>query len=351
LFCFDITVDLFSWGSGGCGQLATGTTDDAFSPLFAFSTERPRLIAAGGNHVMFVVGDRVLVWGDGKYGQLWCATENGSAALMPVRAALLESAEVALPLRSFAAGWLFSVAVDAEGRVWSCGTYTDAAMAHTVPRSLPCERRVAHVACGMQHALAIADNGALFGWGNNQHGQLGIDRQQSVVGEPQSVPGAIRARAAACGRRHSAIVTLANELVGFGCNRHGQTAFGGTIPTRVQPIASVQCLWDGTVALGAADSDGTFGVHVWGKATFGATLINESSIVRWRALSCGSEHLAAIDGAGALRVFGWNEHGQLGCGDCDASSGADGVVAIARGAVDVVAGGGYVLALIAQDRA
>ncbi len=201
----------------------------------------------------------------------------------------------------------------------------------------------------MAHALAIADDGAVYGWGDNQHGQLGL--RGRVVDEPQPIPALVAARSIACGRRHSAAVRGDGSVVALGCNRHGQSALD-PLPRRVAPARAVRCLWDATAVLGEPDaSSGLFSVFVVGKDGFGVTRINDSSVAGWRAIACGSEHLAAVDERGALHMYGWNEHGQLGRGDCDdePTHGADGVVAIARGCVDVVLGGGFVLAAVESE--
>lgn len=343
---------MFVWGSNGVGQLSTGSCVDEHRPVLVRSLDAPpALLAAGGNHVVMVSSTgEAWVWGDGRCGQLWTPAPVAAPQETPMRAVFLELAP-ALPLRQLAAGWNCSVAVDANGIVWACGQFSGSA-ASTVPRALACDdRRVVAVACGMTHALAIADNGAVFGWGGNQHGQLGLEER--VVAEPQLIPALahVAARSVACGRRHSAVVRGDGGVVGLGCNRHGQIALSG-LPQRVVPARAVRCLWDATAVLGEPDaSSGLFGVWVVGKAGFGATRINESSVAGWRAVACGSEHLAALDERGAVHMYGWNEHGQLGRGDCDEepAHGADGVVAIAARCVDVVLGGGFVLALVESE--
>ena len=47
---------------------------------------------------------------------------------------------------------------------------------------------VAHVSCGHSHSLALAVNGQLYAWGNNEPGQLGVPSSlHSHIGQPQSV--------------------------------------------------------------------------------------------------------------------------------------------------------------------
>src|SRR5207237_5533134 len=39
--------------------------------------------------------------------------------------------------------------------------------------TLPSGKRFIAVACGSAHSLALADDGSIYGWGNNPSGQLG----------------------------------------------------------------------------------------------------------------------------------------------------------------------------------
>lgn len=66
-------------------------------------------------------------------------------------------------------------------RVYSQDTTTEedasVSLLGPVPRSLafafPAKRQVLQLGCGLQHALALTDDGMVFSWGFNDHGQLG----------------------------------------------------------------------------------------------------------------------------------------------------------------------------------
>ena len=38
---------------------------------------------------------------------------------------------------------------------------------------------VQHVSCGNSHCIAVDNRGQLFSWGDNTHGQLGVERKES----------------------------------------------------------------------------------------------------------------------------------------------------------------------------
>lgn len=348
---------LFAWGSGSLGQLGVGCHSDQLQPTFVrgFDDSTSLSFAAGANHVVLIVAtsqeSTALVWGDAQYAQLWDCERS---TMSPVALTGPFFRALAKPIRAVGAGWLFSVVVDANNVLYTCGQYTPA-LKFASPRALLVDRRVVRVACGMNHALAIVDDDAvavLYGWGDNKHGQIGVQAGATLVSEPQRVDDNVRPRAIACGRRHSAVVTVDRTLVAFGSNRHGQLGVEVSFPDRVLPLDDVRCMWDATALMGARSNDGSFGVYVVGKDVFGATLINRSSIVRWRALSCGSEHLAAVDIDGRLHMYGWNEHGQLGRNDTEPlhESAVDGVVALDdRRVIDVACGAGFTLAVICEE--
>jgi len=47
--------------------------------------------------------------------------------------------------------------------------------------------KIFEVACGNDYTLALSETGSLFGWGNNQHGQLGKVPQESNQKESEKV--------------------------------------------------------------------------------------------------------------------------------------------------------------------
>eukprot|EP01083_Nonionella_stella_P000380 1092_1 len=83
--------------------------------------------------------------------------------------------------------------------------------------------RVKRVACSWQHSLAITDRGLLYTWGCGLHGALGhgdiADRPRpdltTLLEGMQVVDGD-------CGVWHSAVVTALGAVYTFGFNKHGQ---------------------------------------------------------------------------------------------------------------------------------
>ena len=96
------------------------------------------------------------------------------------------------------------------------------------PLQLPLEpdERVAAAATFTFHSAAITDSGRLLLWGDNSHGQLGIEASnKSEVGiSLRAVPlsGGTFASAVALGEHHTVVLTNASEVLTFGHNERGQ---------------------------------------------------------------------------------------------------------------------------------
>ncbi|KAJ0551386.1 putative regulator of chromosome condensation 1/beta-lactamase-inhibitor protein II [Helianthus annuus] len=107
--------------------------------------------------------------------------------------------------------------------------------------------RIATVAAGGRHTLALSDVGQVWGWGYGGEGQLGLGSRIRMVSSPHPIPciatsSAGKDRSAshprgtmegyrvpgsyikgiACGGRHSAVITDAGALMTFGWGLYGQ---------------------------------------------------------------------------------------------------------------------------------
>ena len=79
------------------------------------------------------------------------------------------------------------------------------------------------MSCGAYHTLAVMDNGALYAWGLNNYGQLGIKERTAVAKAPTAVyveAGAakrrLRVTSAAAGTWHSLVLAEDHGVYSFG---------------------------------------------------------------------------------------------------------------------------------------
>ena len=99
--------------------------------------------------------------------------------------------------------------------------------------------KVTAVAAGMYHSCALTAAGQLYTWGNNSKGQLGLGRNNDMVFSPtlvESLAG-VPVAGVACGGNHTLAVTRSGAVFAWGSNNHGQLGLGDTTdrvwPTQV----------------------------------------------------------------------------------------------------------------------
>ncbi|CCW69695.1 unnamed protein product [Phytomonas sp. Hart1] len=129
--------------------------------------------------------------------------------------------ETASPLRYIHAGQWHSGVINAAGELFTWGVGYQGRLGHgtrepayvpTLVRGMLAGHRVADVACGSFHTVALTDRGVVFCWGDNASGQCGtsvghteaVTSPYRVVGL-EYVAGGV-ARAISCGRQNTLVV-------------------------------------------------------------------------------------------------------------------------------------------------
>ena len=193
------------------------------------------------------------------------------------------------------------------------------------------------IACGINFSLAVAEDGVLFSFGGNNHGNLGTgDTDNRWAPKIINVPNS-PVRQVAAGDYHTGIVTEAGDLFMCGWGMFGQLGLGDHVHDRMLPTLVDRALFDGEAVLMVACSrvhtvvvTENGGVFTFGRGEFGvlghgndednllvprripAERFNGELIVM---VAVGSEHTVALSEVG--HVFTWGEgwSGQLGLGD------------------------------------
>jgi alpha-tubulin suppressor-like RCC1 family protein len=177
--------ELYAWGSNRYGQLGNGSTMPSLSPV-AVTAIRGRAsrwaqVSAGRYHTLAVTTDgRLYSWGSNEFGQLSgnASIERSSPQLvsLPTSARHQAWAQVS-------AGAAHSFALTTDGQLYTWGLNLDGQLGdgstkrrlYPVSVAMPQGTMASwvRVAAGPYHSLALADDGQLYTWGNNHHGQLG----------------------------------------------------------------------------------------------------------------------------------------------------------------------------------
>jgi alpha-tubulin suppressor-like RCC1 family protein len=86
------------------------------------------------------------------------------------------------------------------------------------------------ICCGWSHILALTrdENGvvALYGWGKNNMGQLGVKSSNGYSSIPQVLDPSISIQSACCGAESSHVLASDGNIYSTGWNEHGNLAIG-----------------------------------------------------------------------------------------------------------------------------
>lgn len=188
---------VWTWGSGSRGQLGHGWPTDGKSKYSVVSATPRRVenirrtvveVACGAYHsVALVNAGSLYTWGSGKQLGLGVFVGDGDRALPSAVKALAK-----FRVRHVGCGFGFTAATTHSGDVYTWGSGDHGQLGHgdnqdrVVPvpvislRGNAKHARVADVACGARHAMAMSSTGRIYSWGWNNHGQLGLGHRNDV---------------------------------------------------------------------------------------------------------------------------------------------------------------------------
>ena len=145
------------------------------------------------------------------------------------------------------AGEYHSIAITADGAVWSWGDASHGMLGHgdqqrqLLPKKVEALAGVVAVSGGACHSLALTADGALWSWGWGAQGRLGHGndlRDQPLPKKIEAFAGQ-RIVAVSAGRNHS-LATTANGAVftwglgESGCLGHGQDLSEQLLPKKIE---------------------------------------------------------------------------------------------------------------------
>uniref|UniRef100_A0A8D0WXT9 HECT-type E3 ubiquitin transferase n=1 Tax=Sus scrofa TaxID=9823 RepID=A0A8D0WXT9_PIG len=228
---------LFSWGAGSDGQLGLMTTEEsvAVPRLIQKLNQQTILQVSCGNwHCLALAADgQFFTWGKNSHGQLGLGKEFPSQA-SPQRVRSLEG----IPLAQVAAGGAHSFALSLSGAVfgWGMNNAGQLGLSDEEDRESPCHvkllraQKVVYISCGEEHTAVLTKSGGVFTFGAGSCGQLGHDSMNDEV-NPRRVLELMGSEVTqiACGRQHTlAFVPSSGLIYAFGCGARGQLGTGHT---------------------------------------------------------------------------------------------------------------------------
>ena len=335
---------LWSWGDNTSGQLGNGDASGSqvnHPVQVANSSGIPFVaIASGAGHALALKADGSLwSWGSNGNGELGLrdTLAQPGFVLSPATPAqvLVDSADSDEDWTAVAAGDAHSLALKADGTLWSWGSNSRGQLGQpglgtTVDQPIPTrvgsDRDWSRISAGSLNSLAVKRDGTLWSIGDNGHGQLGSG--QSVLLSTSAVPtfpAFADFVALSSGVFHGVALQSNGEIYAFGDNSAGQFGSGTRANSTSLVAAGSDALgWVGSEPGGqftiARRSNGTlwnWGDNFTGQLGDGSSTARltpglTGSATNWSAQSAGLSHAVALRSDGTLWSWGDNSRGQLG---------------------------------------
>lgn len=361
--------DLFGWGANPAGQLGDGSTTDRSSPVIPAETGPWARVATGliappdaddaSTHSLAIKQNGTLwAWGDNSRGQLGLGDTVDRSEPVRIGSA---SNWVAVD-----AGTSFSVALNTMGEIWVWGDNTHGQLGPGVAAAFrPVPVRLADkdgdasyndtfiaVAAGADHVLALhrsstsASLGAIFAWGKNNEGQLGLGTPVSDSPNPVQVGGSALWRVIEAGVDNSFAIDAYGKLYAWGFSAFGGLGIGSAQVTNIQranvPTLTENSDYPGMTYRGvSAGTSHTLAVAANGAFAFGTGQNASDQIgiptgeifntfryipldvpagAEVDAVAAGRAYSVAVFDDGSVVASGANDRGQLGIGTTNGSS-------------------------------
>ena len=291
---FNIKSDgtLWAWGSKDAGQLGLRDLIDRYSPIQVGTLSNWSQAEGGFFHSAAIKTDGTLwTWGQNNLGQLGISSTIQKNS----------------PTQTYIAAFNF------KNILPNYSTKTN-----------PININWNTFACGYKHTIGLKTDGTLWGWGNNNFGQLGIG-DVAVRNSPIQVGTSSDWSKVAGGAYHVLALKTNGTLWACGYNGLGSLALGDR--TNRSSMVQIGTLSDWSKIstsvnhhVVAIKSDGT--LWGWGRNSEGqlglSDLTNRSSPVQvgtlsnWSQLACNPLYSLATKTDGTLWAWGSNAYGQLG---------------------------------------
>ncbi|GIG24928.1 putative Ig domain-containing protein [Cellulomonas denverensis] len=203
--------------------------------------------------------------------------------------------------------------------------------------------RFTQVATGDAHTLAVMTDGTVYAWGTGDSGQLGLGDMTQAL-EPTAIDreafGGEDVVQVVAGSAHSVALTSGGAVYTWGANARGQLGLGSGVTGSAEPVllASLAALVGSTVTQVDAGADfavvltGAGAVYAWGWGSLGQIGIG-STATQWdpvlvvetldgvpvAQVAAGENSVVALTEHGAVYCWGNGGNGRLGRGSSGVS--------------------------------
>ena len=283
--------------------------------------------ASGQHHSLFI--DKFgSVWGCGYNGDGQLGTRNSFDKVnKPEKINNLE-----MPISSISAGYQFSLFLDVDRSVWTCGSNANGQLglgdteSRNIPVKIPNIPKIISIFALGNASIFLDEEGSVWSCGSNQSGELGLgDNMQRNKAE--KIAGLPKIKSIAGGWSHSLFLDCEGFVWSCGYNKEGNLGLGDTIcrskPERVDGLPKIKWIAAGTNISLFGDKEG----KVWvcgGNKQGELGLGHETQMNKPEKILSLSGIVSAtggwfcsifLDQQGKVFTCGNNPFGQLGHGD------------------------------------
>ncbi len=319
------------WGKNSYGQLGDKTTKDRLTPTQVFGGDTWLSISAGSQFTCGVTtGHLAKCWGLIRYD---IKGEVGNTYVTQPSALLLgkDTAQIST-------GGSFACLIYLDGSGRCVGSSKVALLGGSTRDPRPIRSvtsgRWNLIAAGPGHACGIRANLVAWCWGLTETGAQGTgdSRPHQLPTPLAGIAGAWRELSA--GGQHSCGIKPGGALFCWGSNQEGQLGIGSLLPSQLTFLTAVPVISDRadwlTISAGTDHTCGLRRDHTawcWGNNTDGPVGRPEQlgRIVRvpeqvvgnasWQSISAGGQNTCGIQTDGTLWCWGSNREGELGLGN------------------------------------
>uniref|UniRef100_A0A6B2EBR4 Putative hect e3 ubiquitin ligase n=1 Tax=Phlebotomus kandelakii TaxID=1109342 RepID=A0A6B2EBR4_9DIPT len=326
----------YGWGSTVNGELGVGGIEEdiILTPREIHWVGGAELeqAACGTSHTLLLTSQgKVYSCGSNDYGQL-------GHDLSRKRPQFISSLEN-YTITELCSGATHSMALNEWGQVFTWGSDMHGQLGNEMGSIQPTPRivrslstkHVVQIVSGHFHCLALTNSGEIYAWGANNFGQLGIGPGADKVSKPVLVEAlsGIPIAFICCGSNHSFALSTSGAVFAWGKNHCGQLGLNDdchhAYPQQIRGLRSlgvrnVACGDDFSVFLTADGRVFTCGLGTSGQLGHGANnneitprMVLELAGSTITQVSCGRKHtLAFVPSRGRVYGFGLGHSGQLG---------------------------------------
>jgi len=227
----------------------------------------------------------------------------------------------------------------ANGTAWCWGSNTygqlgdGTKISRDYPKAVLTSKKFTAITVGTQvdrgFTCALTQGGAVYCWGSNGEGTLGINTADPFKLVPTRIAKSANDFVQVdAGNRYACALRASGALFCWGTNPTGELGLGFTSTKEIRPLrASVPLL--SAVSAGGGTTCGIAangaGVFCWGSNQYGQTGKSPFTVIQTAAskvansagftlVSVGFRHACALNGTGSAFCWGDNTNGQLGTG-------------------------------------